>query len=91
MMCIESDRYKERINTRSLDFESFKSNHRQRNNRGLKFGQIWCFSEMNRDYIFSFLDVEANIFHDKIELHDITKKSWKFHLNLTPEFKTALY
>ena len=88
---IKSNRCEELKNTRSLDFESSKSDHRQRNNRGLKFGQIWYFSERYRDYIFSFLDVGANIFHDRMELHDITEESWKFHLNPTPEFEKSFY
>ena len=83
---IKSNRCEELINTRSLDFESSKSDYRRRNNRGLMFGQIWYFSERIRDYIFNFLDVGANIFHDRMELYDITEYSWKFHLNLTPEF-----
>ena len=88
---IKSNKCVELINTRSLDFESSKSDHRRKNNRGLKFGQIWYFPEKNRDYICSFLNVGANIFHDRMELHDITEESWKFHLNPTPEFGKALY
>ena len=88
---LKSNKCEELINTRSLGFESSKSNHRRRNNRGLKFGKIWYFSERYRDYIFSFLDVGANIFHNRIELHDITEESWKFHLNPAQEFRKALY
>ena len=56
---------------RSLDFESSKSNHRRRNNRGLKFVKIWYFSERYRDYIFSLLDAGADIFswHNRITWH----------------------
>ena len=90
-MYIESDRYEELINIRSSDFESSKSGHRRRNNRGLKFGQIWYFSERYRDYIFSSLDVGTKSFHDRMELCDITEVSWKFHLNPTPESGKALY
>ena len=71
--------------------ESSKSDHRWRNNRGLKFGQIWYFPKRNRDYIFNFLDVGANIIYDKMELHDITEDSSKFYLNPTPKFGKALY
>ena len=71
--------------------KSSKSDHRRRNNRALKFGQIWYFLKRNRDYIFNFLDVGANIFHDRMELYNITEESWKFQLNLTPEFGKALY
>ena len=31
------------------------------------------------------------MFYDRMELHDIIEESWKFHLNLTPEFGKALY
>ena len=88
---IKSNRCEELINMRSLDFESSKLDHRRKNNRSLKFRQIWYFSERNRDYVFNFFDVGANIFRDRIELHNITKESWKFHLNLTPKFGKALY
>ena len=59
---IKSNRCEELINTRSLDFESSKSDHRRRNNRGLKFGQIGYFSKTYRDYISSFWMLEQTFF-----------------------------
>ena len=91
MMYIKSNRYEELINIRSLDFESSKLDHRRRNKRGLKFGQIWYFSERYQDYIFSSLDVGTKFFYSRMELHDITEASWKFHLNPTSEFAKVLY
>ena len=52
IMYIESDRCEELVNTRSLGFKSSRSDHRRRNNRGLKLWQICYFPRRNQDYIF---------------------------------------
>ena len=61
-MYIKSDRCKDVINTRFLDFESSKSDHRRRTNRGLKFGQIWYFPKRSQYYFLSIFGCRSKHF-----------------------------